>query len=163
MCVCVCRISTSRSHSQSTDIDEKIWDVAALKAVLWIRKNFRKNLCRIRNRIRIWNQLKSSTVSLSEKIIPHPQHCSKVWEEVRNHIRLLADFLVKPHSRIFELLYFYTNVQEYSRREILRDLVEMCRGVQHPLRGLFLRSFPVLNVRFIDTHLSSLLLCPRYG
>jgi hypothetical protein len=39
-------------------------------------------------------------------------------------------------------------VQEYSRREILRDLVEMCRGVQHPLRGLFLRSFPVLHIRF---------------
>ncbi len=32
-------------------------------------------------------------------------------------------------------------MQEYSRREILRDLVEMCRGVQHPLRGLFLRFF----------------------
>ena len=30
---------------------------------------------------------------------------------------------------------------EYSRRDILRDLVEMCRGVQHPLRGLFLRNY----------------------
>lgn len=26
-----------------------------------------------------------------------------------------------------------------SRPEILNDIVEMCRGVQHPLRGLFLR------------------------
>ena len=33
----------------------------------------------------------------------------------------------------------YIKTQEYSRRDILRDLVEMCRGVQHPLRGLFLR------------------------
>ena len=24
---------------------------------------------------------------------------------------------------------------------ILKDLVEMCRGVQHPLRGLFLRNY----------------------
>ncbi|XP_023337734.1 vacuolar protein sorting-associated protein 35 isoform X1 [Eurytemora carolleeae] len=30
---------------------------------------------------------------------------------------------------------------EYSRRDILKDLVEMCRGVQHPLRGLFLRNY----------------------
>ncbi|KAI1890201.1 hypothetical protein AGOR_G00171240 [Albula goreensis] len=28
-----------------------------------------------------------------------------------------------------------------SRRDILKDLVEMCRGVQHPLRGLFLRNY----------------------
>ena len=35
----------------------------------------------------------------------------------------------------------YIKTQEYSRRDILRDLVEMCRGVQHPLRGLFLRNY----------------------
>lgn len=27
------------------------------------------------------------------------------------------------------------------KRSILKDLVEMCRGVQHPLRGLFLRNY----------------------
>jgi len=35
----------------------------------------------------------------------------------------------------------YIKSNEYSRRDILRDLVEMCRGVQHPLRGLFLRNY----------------------
>ncbi len=35
----------------------------------------------------------------------------------------------------------YIKTGEYSRRDILRDLVEMCRGVQHPLRGLFLRNY----------------------
>jgi|LakMenEpi03Aug12_release.lakeMendotaPanAssembly.Ray.scaffolds.fasta_scaffold4191112_1 hypothetical protein len=48
-------------------------------------------------------------------------------------IILIVAYLVHPY--IFNFL----NAQEYSRREILRDLVEMCRGVQHPLRGLFLR------------------------
>merc|ERR1711963_228308 len=37
------------------------------------------------------------------------------------------------------MVYIQTN--EFSRRDILRDLVEMCRGVQHPLRGLFLRNY----------------------
>merc|ERR1712223_1614117 len=37
------------------------------------------------------------------------------------------------------LVYIQTN--EFSRRDILRDLVEMCRGVQHPLRSLFLRNY----------------------
>ena len=35
----------------------------------------------------------------------------------------------------------YIKSNEGSRRDILRDLVEMCRGVQHPLRGLFLRNY----------------------
>ena len=35
----------------------------------------------------------------------------------------------------------YIKANEQSRRDILRDLVEMCRGVQHPLRGLFLRNY----------------------
>ena len=35
----------------------------------------------------------------------------------------------------------YIKIKEYPRRIILKDLVEMCRGVQHPLRGLFLRNY----------------------
>jgi vacuolar protein sorting-associated protein 35 len=35
----------------------------------------------------------------------------------------------------------YIKSNEWSRRDILKDLVEMCRGVQHPLRGLFLRNY----------------------
>ncbi len=35
----------------------------------------------------------------------------------------------------------YIKANEGSRQDIMRDLVEMCRGVQHPLRGLFLRNY----------------------
>ncbi|XP_033229903.1 vacuolar protein sorting-associated protein 35 isoform X1 [Belonocnema kinseyi] len=37
------------------------------------------------------------------------------------------------------LVYIKTN--PCLKRDLLRDLVEMCRGVQHPLRGLFLRNY----------------------
>lgn len=37
------------------------------------------------------------------------------------------------------LVYIKTNPA--LRRDLLKDLVEMCRGVQHPLRGLFLRNY----------------------
>ncbi|KAI5636192.1 vacuolar protein sorting-associated protein 35 domain-containing protein [Phthorimaea operculella] len=37
------------------------------------------------------------------------------------------------------LVYIKTNTN--LRRDLLKDLVEMCRGVQHPLRGLFLRNY----------------------
>lgn len=35
----------------------------------------------------------------------------------------------------------YIHVKSKSYKVILKDLVEMCRGVQHPLRGLFLRNY----------------------
>ena len=35
----------------------------------------------------------------------------------------------------------YIKSKEGTKRDILKDLVEMCRGVQHPLRGLFLRNY----------------------
>jgi len=34
----------------------------------------------------------------------------------------------------------YIKTDENSRKDILRDLGEMCRGVQHPPRGHFLRN-----------------------
>lgn len=37
------------------------------------------------------------------------------------------------------LVYIKTNIN--LKRDLLKDLVEMCRGVQHPLRGLFLRHY----------------------
>ena len=35
----------------------------------------------------------------------------------------------------------YIKSKEGIKKDILKDLVEMCRGVQHPLRGLFLRNY----------------------
>ncbi|KAL1542893.1 Vacuolar protein sorting-associated protein 35B [Salvia divinorum] len=35
----------------------------------------------------------------------------------------------------------YIKSKEAPAKDILRDLVEMCRAVQHPVRGLFLRSY----------------------
>lgn len=35
----------------------------------------------------------------------------------------------------------YVKLKEAPAKDVLRDLVEMCRGVQHPTRGLFLRTY----------------------
>jgi hypothetical protein len=35
----------------------------------------------------------------------------------------------------------YIKSKEAPAKDILKDLVEMSRGVQHPIRGLFLRSY----------------------
>ena len=74
------------------------------------------------------------------------------------HIYIYALFLSLKVSDLYELVQYagnivprlyllitvgtvYIKTNEYSRKDILRDLVEMCRGVQHPLRGLFLRNY----------------------
>ncbi|XP_071732040.1 vacuolar protein sorting-associated protein 35B isoform X1 [Rutidosis leptorrhynchoides] len=35
----------------------------------------------------------------------------------------------------------YIKSKQAPAKDVLKDLVEMCRGVQHPIRGLFLRSY----------------------
>ncbi|KAI5064024.1 hypothetical protein GOP47_0020694 [Adiantum capillus-veneris] len=35
----------------------------------------------------------------------------------------------------------YIKSKDAPAKEVLKDLVEMCRGIQHPIRGLFLRSY----------------------
>lgn len=35
----------------------------------------------------------------------------------------------------------YIKSKDAPAKEVLKDLVEMCRGIQHPVRGLFLRSY----------------------
>lgn len=35
----------------------------------------------------------------------------------------------------------YIKSKEAPAKDVLKDLVEMCRAVQHPMRGLFLRSY----------------------
>lgn len=35
----------------------------------------------------------------------------------------------------------YIKFGDVAKKDVIKDLVEMCRGVQHPLRGLFLRNY----------------------
>jgi vacuolar protein sorting-associated protein 35 len=51
----------------------------------------------------------------------------------------------------------YIKSGEAPSKDILRDLVDMCKGVQHPTRGLFLRSYLCQRSRML------LLLVPGKG
>lgn len=73
-----------------------------------------------------------------------------------NKGRKLADLyeLVQYAGNIIPRLYLlvtvglvYMKTTIGCRRDILKDLVEMCRGVQHPLRGLFLRNYLLQSCR----------------
>lgn len=71
---------------------------------------------------------------------------------VENHPRFhhLADLyeLVQYAGNIVPRLYLmitvgtsYLQCQDSPREEILKDMIEMCQGVQNPIRGLFLRYY----------------------
>lgn len=84
------------------------------------------------------------------------RHLEMYLLEEFNKGRKLADLyeLVQYAGNIIPRLYLlitvglvYMRTTIGCRRDVLRDLVEMCRGVQHPLRGLFLRNYLLQSCR----------------
>jgi len=93
-----------------------------------------------------------------------PKSYYELYMAISDELRHLEIFLLDEFSKgrkvadLYELVQYAGNIiprlyllitvgvvyiknNELSRRDILKDLVEMCRGVQHPLRGLFLRNY----------------------
>lgn len=110
--------------------------------------------------------LKFSAQMLSElrtsKLSPHKyfELYMRVFDELRKleeffkdesrHGVSVADLyeLVQHAGNVLPRLYLlctvgsvYIKSREVPAKDILKDLVEMCRAVQHPVRGLFLRSY----------------------
>ncbi|CAN1122379.1 Vacuolar protein sorting-associated protein 35A [Linum perenne] len=110
--------------------------------------------------------LKYSAQMLSElrtsKLSPHKYYTlyMRAFDELRN----LEMFFKEETRRGFSIVELYELVQhagnilprlyllctvgsvyikskEAPAKDVLKDLVEMCRGIQHPVRGLFLRSY----------------------
>ncbi|XP_058220112.1 vacuolar protein sorting-associated protein 35B-like isoform X1 [Rhododendron vialii] len=72
------------------------------------------------------------------------------FKEQDRHGCSVADLyeLVQHAGNILPRLYLlctvgsvYIKSKDAPAKDVLKDLVEMCRGVQHPIRGLFLRSY----------------------
>uniref|UniRef100_A0A914V069 Vacuolar protein sorting-associated protein 35 n=2 Tax=Plectus sambesii TaxID=2011161 RepID=A0A914V069_9BILA len=101
-------------------------------------------------------ELRSSTLT--------PKYYYRLYIDVTNELQHLELYLVEEFQKgrkvadLYELVQYAGNIiprlyllvtvgmvyvksGEANRRDILKDLVEMCRGVQHPLRGLFLRNY----------------------
>ena len=93
-----------------------------------------------------------------------PKSYYDLYISVTDELRHLEGYISAEHKRgrrmleLYELVQHAGNVlprlyllltvgsvyivsQEAAAKDILTDLVEMCRGVQHPLRGLFLRNY----------------------
>jgi vacuolar protein sorting-associated protein 35 len=85
--------------------------------------------------MQIFNDLKDlEDYLLDEK--KKGRHMADVYESVQQATELLPRlYLLITAGSVF------IESQETSAKEILKDLVEMAKGIQHPMRGLFLRYF----------------------
>lgn len=105
----------------------------------------------------------SNMISELRTSLLSPKTYYSLYITVFDHLRHLELYLFeekhgKKMSELYELVQYAGNIlprlyllvtvgsvyiksKEASAKDVLRDLVEMCRGVQHPTRGLFLRSY----------------------
>jgi len=106
----------------------------------------------------------STLISVLSTSDLRPQNYYDLYMACFDELRYLEDYFLdewKKGSSIFDLyelvqhankmlprLYLlvtvgsvYIRSKEAPAKDVLKDLVEMCRGVQHPMRGLFLRSY----------------------
>mgnify|MGYP006421655721 CR=1 FL=1 len=71
------------------------------------------------------------------------------WEQKKSGQKVAEMYeLVQHAGNILPRLYLlitvgsvYIRSKEAGAKDVLRDLVEMCKGLQHPIRGLFLRNY----------------------
>lgn len=92
-----------------------------------------------------------------------PKQYYELYMMVFDSLNLLANFLTENHPHhhladLYELVQYagnivprlylmitvgtvYMAVPEAPVKEIMKDMIEMCRGVQYPIRGLFLRYY----------------------
>lgn len=105
----------------------------------------------------------SNMISELRTSLLSPKTYYSLYITVFDHLRHLEIYLYeekhgKKMSELYELVQYAGNIlprlyllitvgsvyiksKEASAKDVLRDLVEMCRGVQHPTRGLFLRNY----------------------
>eukprot|EP01132_Coremiostelium_polycephalum_P005687 gene5687-7077_t len=77
------------------------------------------------------------------------QHLNTYLYEEKHGKRMIELYEVVQHAgNVLPRLYLlitvgsvYIKTKQAPARDVLKDLIEMCRGVQHPTRGLFLRHY----------------------
>mmetsp|Transcript_27160 Transcript_27160/g.67731 ORF Transcript_27160/g.67731 Transcript_27160/m.67731 type:complete len:850 (-) Transcript_27160:506-3055(-) len=78
------------------------------------------------------------------------QHLAGFFTERQRHSRKMSDLYesVQHAGNILPRLYLlitvgasYIKSKEAPAKDILKDMTELCKGVQHPMRGLFLRYY----------------------
>ncbi|QLG71437.1 hypothetical protein HG535_0B04790 [Zygotorulaspora mrakii] len=115
---------------------------------------------------KLMDALKYASIMLTELRKPDlsPKQYYELYILIFDSLSILSSYLVENHPKghhladLYELVQYAGNViprlylmitvgtsylkcPDSPREEILKDMIEMCRGVQNPIRGLFLRYY----------------------
>ena len=115
---------------------------------------------------KLMDALKHASMMLTELRKPDlsPKQYYELYIMIFDSLSLLSSYLTDNHPKLHHLADLYELVQyagnvvprlylmitvgtsylkcaDSPREEILKDMIEMCRGVQNPMRGLFLRYY----------------------
>lgn len=84
----------------------------------------------------IFDAMRHLTVYLTEAHTSDRHHLAELYELVQ-----YAGNIVPRLYLMITVGSAYMSMPDAPVREIMRDMMEMTRGVQHPIRGLFLRHY----------------------
>lgn len=115
---------------------------------------------------KLMDALKHASIMLTELRKPDlsPKQYYELYILIFDSLSILSTYIVDNHPKshhladLYELVQYAGNViprlylmitvgtsylkcSDSPREEILKDMIEMCRGVQNPIRGLFLRYY----------------------
>lgn len=137
-----------------------------LEEALGVVKSQSFQMKRCLDKGKLMDGLKHASNMLSElrTSMLSPKSYYELYMSISDEMRHLELYLVEEFTKgrkvadLYELVQYAGNIvprlyllvtvgvvyiksNENCRKDIMKDLVEMCRGVQHPLRGLFLRNY----------------------
>eukprot|EP00759_Apiculatamorpha_spiralis_P056874 PhF_6_TR8318/c0_g1_i1/m.12923/K18468/VPS35; vacuolar protein sorting-associated protein 35 len=86
--------------------------------------------------IKVFDELQQLEAFFYEEVTVRGRKAEDLYEVVQH-----AGNVVPRMYLLITIGSVYIKTKQAPAKEILRDLVEMCKGVQHPTRGLFLRNY----------------------
>lgn len=158
------RASNPLLYIATSNMEESTKTLAESLSVVKVQ---RVQLKRYLDMDRVMDALKSASTMLSELRTSSltPKHYYELYMAVFDALRHLSIYLYEAHvngkhhlADLYELVQYcghivprlylmvtvgsvYMSVPDAPVKEIMKDMTEMCRGVQHPTRGLFLRHY----------------------
>ncbi|SCU99658.1 LAME_0G04654g1_1 [Lachancea meyersii CBS 8951] len=115
---------------------------------------------------KLMDALKHASIMLTELRSPllSPKQYYELYISIYDSLSILSNYFVECHSKkhhladLYELVQYAGNIlprlylmitvgsaylqsADAPREEIFKDMIEMCKGIQNPIRGLFLRYY----------------------
>ncbi|SCW03186.1 LAFE_0G04896g1_1 [Lachancea fermentati] len=137
---------------------------------------------------KLMDALKHTSIMLTELRNPalSPKQYYELYIMAYDSLSILSNYLVESHPKrhhladLYELVQYAGNIlprlylmitvgssylqsPDAPREEILKDMIEMCRGVQNPIRGLFLRYYLSQRTKqFLETDAQDKKFCVNF-